>query len=579
MDLFLSVILGFVIAIVAATAIEGIETDGKFVVVGDGTAEKKFSAFRNIPTNMVWWIFAIGFGVAVINYATPKLTTTFLWLAPLFMLVLIMLLIGMLIYWRREGGGVIEAIPFVIFAVLVFFTLQSTAWASASLTTSKFVTSIITAIPTVMMIVTIGFMPIDWLYFRANHEDEEAEAKRNLTLGRIAIAVTTTIILAFLATTVAWSDLNLNDSVKSSARQANAAESAAGGWLHFYNLDLQGGSTEDDFNFGPNAFVEGSNAKSFDVEFRNRLKVDPALAAASTAVVDAKVGTRYLGEFYESCSGDWAKTMNSAKERWASDQAAYYKELDAFFKFLDAAEVEIRDCQSVSDQMYMNPYTASGNPDVIVLKTDNHAGHELVYTFKIKDNEFSVAFRLECGFQPTDVAEVMQITPQTVEEFTTTTTTTTTTTGGGDTPGGDTPGGDTPTPDIPDTPGYNKDPNLAPKENTEPNDDPGPGPDTNSGGDSSTEEKSTNSTNYSSYDEYRKDMDNMNDTNASQKVGGDSNTPSTPSGGANVDSNASAGTGYGGVDKATEVTEPAKEADTGNSINSTPGEAWGGPSD
>ena len=569
--LIMSIILAIVTMILIMAAFEAVRTDGTFIV-SDGCTGKKFSGFKAISSDNVWWVVAAGVIVGVVNYTAPKLGMTNGWLAPVFMALLIVLQVGLLAYWRKNGGCTREAVPFVLLTVLLFFTMSSAAWATSVLTTSKFVTSLITVIPAVMLTASIGFIIIDLLYFQSREIDEDKVAKsRDLALGRAAFAITIAIILALLATMVAWGSLSGTGSI----RQANASENAAGGWLHFYNLDVKADDdSSNDFNFGPSvAFTEGADAKSVDAEFRSRLKVDPALAAATTAAIDAVVGTRYLGEFYDSCSGDWAKTMNASKERWASDQQSFYKELDALFAFMNKASVSVRDCQSVSDQMYMNPYTASGNPDVIVLKTDDHSGHEIVYSFRIKDNTFEVAFRLECGFQPTDVAEVMSITPTTIEELTTTTTTTTT-------PGdGDTPGGDTPTPDNPPVPGYSKDPSLAPKENTEPNDDPGPGPDTNSGGNSSTEEKSTNSNNYSSYDEYRKDMDAMNDTNASQKVGGDSNAPSTPSGGANVDSNADAGTGYGGVDKATEVTEPAKEADTGTSIDSTPGEAWGGPSD
>ncbi len=578
--LIMSIILAIVTMALVATIFEAIETNGTFTVDDDSERiERRFSGSKALWAKNKLWVIAAGVIVGVINYSIPKLGSANGWLALVFMALLIALQVSLLTYWRKNGSNIREAVPFVLLTVLLFFIMSSTAWAISMLVISKFVTSLITTIPAVVLVASLGFIVVDLLYFQSREIDEdETSRSRRLTLGRVAIVVTLAIIVVLLATMVSWGSLgeidnvsqaNADEDTTGNARQANASEDAADGWLHFYNLDVASDDDPDnDFNFGPSAYTEGADAKSVDAEFRKRLKVDTALAAASTAVVDAKVKTRYLGEFYESCKGDWAKTMNSAKERWSNDQTSYYEELDAFFKFLDAAEkVEIRDCQLVSDQMYMNPYTASGNPDVIVLKTDDHSGHELVYTWKVKDDEFSVAFRLECGFQPTDVAELMNITPTTIEDLTSTTTTS----------GGGTPSGDTPTSE--DDLSRNKNPNLAPKKNTEPNDDSGPGPNTNSGGNSSTEEKSTNSNKYSSYEEYRKDTDNLNDTNANQKVGGDSNTSSTPSGSASVDSNADAGTGHGGVDKATEVTKPAKEAATGTSIDSTPGEAWGGPSD
>ncbi len=186
-------------------------------------------------------------------------------------------------------------------------------------------------------------------------------------------------------------------------------------WYRFYNPELlEDDDPDNDYNFGRNPLTwEHTDAEYYESEFRARLKVDPALAAADMAWLDANVGTRYLGEFYESCKGDWAKTMNLVKEEFMADQLLYYQNLDAFFQFLDSAvKVEVRECWTVSDQMYMNPYTVDGVPDIIVMLTDDHSGYELVYTFKIKDNYFEVAYRINCGYQPTDVAEIMHITPQ-----------------------------------------------------------------------------------------------------------------------------------------------------------------------
>lgn len=495
------------------------------------------------------WFFAILAGVIVGMMAYLATTK----LAVLSLIVLMALDICLCLWWKRDGSSGGEMVPFIALAVLIWLPANSAAWAIASLTDSTFLTSVITKLPVLVLVASIGFFVIDLFRFRASDVDVQGSElqKRDLAISWVVTGVTILIAVVLMVPCGV-----------AEGRSKIGSEITAD-WLHFYNLDSANDDDPDnDFNFGPSAYTEGADAKSVDAEFRRRLKVDPALAAATTATIDAKVGTHYLGEFYESCKDDWVETINSAKERWSSDQEAYYKELDAFLGFLDTAEVEIRDCQSVSDQMWMNPRTVSGDPDVCVLKTDDHSGHELVYTFNLKDNTFEVAFRLECGFQPTDVAEIMGIETQDYTTFVTSVT----------------PGGDTPTPDNP-TPSYNKDPSKAPKENTEPNDDSGSGSNTSSGGNSSTEEKSTNSNNYSSYDEYRKDMDAMNDANASQKVGGDSNTPSASSGGANVDSNADAGTGYGGIDKPTEATEPAKEAGTSDSIDSSPGEVWGGPSD
>lgn len=184
-------------------------------------------------------------------------------------------------------------------------------------------------------------------------------------------------------------------------------------WFDFYNLSIQeDGKGENDFDFGPKP--AGETASEIAKEHRERLRIDPALGAADIAWADALLGTRYLGEFYESCKHDWAKTINAAKERFMEDHEAYDKVLDAFMKMQAKAKVYVQDGEVMEDQMYMNPYTIDGYPDVIVLKTPNHKGKFLVYEYTIKGTGVvRVAYRIDCGFQPTDVQKVMNITPAT----------------------------------------------------------------------------------------------------------------------------------------------------------------------
>ena len=139
-------------------------------------------------------------------------------------------------------------------------------------------------------------------------------------------------------------------------------------------------------------------------------------------------------------------------------------------------------------------------------------------------------------------------------------------------------------PSNPTKPKYDKDPNKAPKKNTEPNDDKGPGPNTNNPSNPNRSTKDTNdssSNSGKSYEDYKKDVKEKADTNKNQKTGNDSNTPSTPkpSPSTKVDNNADKGTGNGGINTPTPTKEKAKEADTGKTINDKAGEEWGGPSD
>ena len=145
-----------------------------------------------------------------------------------------------------------------------------------------------------------------------------------------------------------------------------------------------------------------------------------------------------------------------------------------------------------------------------------------------------------------------------------------------DPPGGNPPGNDPPNDDPPndDPPKYNKDPDKAPKENTEPNDNTGPGQSTNNGvgAQHSTEDQPSNSDHFDSYQEYEDAISELEEINDNQREGGDSNRPSEkPATGTNVDNNGSTGNGGADADTATPVQPPAHEAGSGQEISDDPG--------
>ena len=295
--------------------------------------------------------------------------------------------------------------------------------------------------------------------------------------------------------------------------------------------------------------------------------------------------------------------------------------MNAFFAFLDTADqVRLDYCTSdLDDQMYMNPFTTNGVPDVIVMTTEDHSGYYLTYVFVIKGTgKFEVRYRIDCGFQPTNVEEVMQIKPDDTPKKEHGTDPTpkaekkkskkkskkkdSKPEGGKDdpTPKNDptpkddpTPKNDpTPTPKSDPTPTPKPDPTPTPKKKdpskgtkgdvTKKNDDPGPGPDTNNGkgATESKKDQPTNS-NHGSKGDYDNSTRELQETNEKQKTGSDSNKPSTstPADTAKVDNNGDQGTGNGSVDKPTEVAPPATVAETEQPISDEPGEAWGGPPD
>lgn len=393
---------------------------------------------------------------------------------------------------------------------------------------------------------------------------------------------------------------------------ASEGARAMAAWYKFYNLDLQlDADPLNDFNFGPNPFKEGLSAEDFRKEFYNRMYEDPAFAAGALAWLDANVGTRYLGEFYQSCKGDWAKTINLTKGKFMTDQAFCYQTVQAAVKFFDTATVKLEyRTEGLDDQMYMNPFTPNGVPDVIVMTTKDHGGYFLTFEFRIKADQAkavdqpTVSYRIDCGYQPTDVEKVMNIKPDDTPRTENPGHSTPRRSGGKDSEPKSNPGGkDDPTPsedkgkkredpkpsDVPepeddepdepedpepwedDTPEeeyedptpkdvYIKDPTKGTQGDVvKPNDDPGPGPDTNNGEGAqySTKDQTENS-NHMTLDDYIEAIEDLEEINQEQRTGEDPSIPST-TGPADteidIDDNADRGNGGAPINTPTEVSE------------------------
>ena len=611
-DIIMSVLFALAVTFFTACATQALHTNGDLTYVPESdSSRRKFAGLNRVEASE--WLMAVGFGVltGVCWFFSGFCARTVPGVSMVCFIVMVAMIIYVMIWWGSKGGEWKELPSFIILLIPMMVALFRTAlYAKVLVAENAFGASVVGTLPLLMLIVLLGFMPASVAFYRWR-DNNAASSTGGLTAvartrNQIFFWVATGLaalmfILAMIFGGIAWGKIG-NVAQAAVPQQAHASTGAVVDnqrvkWLHYYNLDLQNdGDDANDFNFGPNPYKNGKSAADYDAELRERMKWDTALAAADTAWLDANVGTRYLGTFYESCKEDWALTINDAAYTFSQDQQAYYKNLDAFFAYLDhAKKVEVRECSNVTDQMYMNPFTKSGVPDVIVLLTDNQVGHELVYTFEIKGNTFEVAFRIECGFQPTNVQAVMGITPQNQPSTSSTPSTPSNpdnpvnppeptppeptppepTPPSPDPPSPDPPQPDPPTPPEPEP---KKDPSELTPINTEPNDDTGPGPDTNNPDDPehSIKDRDDNSTSYDSYDDYRADIEEKEQINNDQKVGGDSNQPSTetPSG-TTVDNNAENGTGNGGIDKPTEVSKPAETSD-GSAVTKPGGDgAWG----
>jgi hypothetical protein len=430
----------------------------------------------------------------------------------------------------------------------------------------------------------------------------------------------------------------------SEATEATAAEGTGTAkkesdtaWYRFYNAEcLTDEDTTNDFDFGPRPDIENMSTQELYELWREVLWNDPAIGAGNLAWFDRLFGTRYLGEFYETCQGDWAKTINLAKERFMADETLYHDTLKAFFEYLESAVISVQTEKrtGLKDQMYVNPFTVSGVPDIVVFETAQNSGTFLRMNLKIKgstvggnpaagnggNNNRTLAFmvRADCLFQPTDVAELLNITPQenpTKKTPTTTTPTAPTPT----TPTPTTPSKTTPVTPVkpvqpvtpvkpvqpvtpvkpvePVTPSYNKDKSKGTQGDlVKPNDNPGPGPNTNNGvgATKSTKDTPTNTNNGQSYSDYKDDQkelatnpgkpalaDNTPTYNPSKgNNGGSSSSSSKPA----VDNNGSSGnsaTNSAPINNPTPTTKPettgGQTIKNDSSSNAAP--EWGGTGD
>lgn len=565
----------------------------------------------------------IGLIVGAIRYFAPMAS----WTGIVCFVATIGLLGYLCWYWQAEGSEIRELVCFVLLAILVFFAGGKATSVVAGLVKGGFFKFVLGRLPLATLVGSIGYMLCNFLHYRAEEyaEDDEEEALYNRWTKIVAVLTAIAVILVFVIG-ANWSAVNFG---KNKAKDPVATEEPVvteepeeEDWFGFYNLNLLlDDDSENDFNFGWNPYDENTVGKSYDEDLRSRMKIDPALGAAVLAWFDANVGTRFMGVFYDEVDSKWDAAINLAKERFMADQEEYNATLDAFFKYLDASvkEVKVEEKKNIADQMYMNPYTTDGTPDVIVVETPDHEGHFLIYVLKIKGTGiFEVAFRIDCGYQPCNVEKVMQITPQSVETIkkakTTQNTGTTIKTGtsksssGGSSSVGRSSGGSSSagvgrssngisSGGIPSggrpyggssggsggRSGGGGSSSRSPKDPTKgtdvgKNDTTGPGTSTNNGvgAKESTADQPTNSSHKSSlssgsnsYDaaiEQNKEANRTTRTSpsngssgskgSSSSGAGTSNTPSSSrSGTDNVDSNAEKGTGNGGIDTPTTKAE------------------------
>lgn len=247
----------------------------------------------------------------------------------------------------------------------------------------------------------------------------QPDATRSGSIDVEVTQPTEAAIVADVPDTSVIDDLIIEEPIVEVTETEDPASDVEVPWYDFQNDYLQDDDNADnDFNFGVNNYSKKLKAKQADQLFRTILMVDPAIGAGDICYADAILGTRLLGKFYDEYKADDAM-INGAKEKYMADVDLYDRTLEAFFATLDSA-VKVRvvtiksQNETVKDQMFMSPgrMTVAGVPDVIVMETAEAEGHYLQYEFVRKGLVLKLNYRIECGFQPCNVAEVLNVTVQ-----------------------------------------------------------------------------------------------------------------------------------------------------------------------
>ena len=626
--------LGAILTGIVAMILMGIaeQTFSEKNLIETDDSGKRNVVIKNVDDN--GWLRAIAFGVIVgiILYVTPKLAGFWLFIAPIFFIVMIGLYVYLAYRWREKGKKFVGILCFALLAGLIYFTAMSTAHMTAAcFKLQGGWSNLVTTIPLLLLIAAFFFFILDRIFFYSyekrmeatNDEgkvvDEEADARARISriAGIILAILVTLLLIAALIGGIKGANFNLPSpfdrlaertaetaDTDDTRQQEDVQEALDNLTVHkltaeeleqltlekyrniSHELLTSSLSTKDRERTESTGFSDAltfgfTSTKDEDrfLELEEEILRNPIYGVTVVnAIRDKKIGSTRIGDL-----NPWMDEMAQLNEK---SGVAYWLERDSesgtiyvteeyriyaatLCTWLERLVSQGEQTRTTVENWCLNG-AARNNDRAGVLADYQYKKEALVlsYVGKNGNNIFTIGFNIH-DKRP-------EFYPDKEPEQPTTPT---------NPPDDPTNPPDDPTdpPDDPTDPPYNKDPSKAPKENTEPNDDPGPGPNTNTGAGSqhSSEDQDTNSDHYQSYDDYRNDINDLEDTNDNQRQGGDSNTPSTqpPSSDTNVDNNGDRGTGNGSIDDPTPTQPPAQGADGTDISDDQPGGAWGGPPD
>ena len=691
-----SIAVGVVVAFLIACATQMVNGGGLMKKERSRYATRyRFVGLKHVDAAEWTTAIIIGLIVGGINYFTTRLTYGLLFMAPIMMIAMIIVMIYLIYWWTMGGSRWTTMIPFILLVLVLWPVLEATAWTTAALVTNSFAATMITVIPKLLVVFSIGWFFFDYFRFRYTRLDkvnenesnyravelaEEAQSRDRL-IAILAIVITALIMGYLIFSKVDWSGMGMAtysevtvpeeeiviqqeepptvtptqsqpekvglENVTMTAEEAEAVkyltiEKVTPALLERLTIDkyshisqvmlksslsphdktrVEAAGFSDALTYG----FQGKTDNEKFLELQEEILRNPVYAVTIVnALKDKTIGGKPISSF-----NSWMTEM-SDKNRNGVSYWLEYRDGDILYVTDEFRQYAATLCtwlerlinhgvqtRQTTENWCLN--NSALNDERAGIKASYQYAKEalvLYYVGKNQSGDANAEGLLAVGFNIHDKRpEFYGGTPENPTVYRPPL-------NPAPTPLNPTPAkpnptpapGPNPTPNPTPTPAPNPTPTPAPpqptptpqpdpynKDKTQgtqgdvvaPNDDPGPGPNTNNGvgATESPKDQPTNSNHLDSYEEYKEEVKVLETVNAEQKTSQDNNTPTIPkeeaakqltgssSAPVNVDNNADTGTGNGSIDEPTEVSEPAVAADTGEPINDSPGEAWGGPPD
>lgn len=305
--------------------------------------------------------------------------------------------------WHKEGSNFKEMLPF-IGMVLVFYFVGKAAMAPTTV-----IGVIAGALLAIMSISLIAFMVIDLCLYWQN-----VDGDNRYRYLLFAIAIIAILLAGYVVADAANDVKDVNTATEQAQPVTKPVESVpeTSSWYHFFNEEVRMDMDQkNDYNFGPNPYTDGENVDYYVNDFANRRTKDPALLSATALALDSVAGTDYIGEVLYMGYDEKLNALeraDAATQVFVGDKSIFDSANEAISAMLSSAkDVQLVREDKISDQLYMNGYSVSGVPQVVIYETDVTSDWCLVYTFQVKTSEVQIAFRIPCGYQWTNPYEVL----------------------------------------------------------------------------------------------------------------------------------------------------------------------------